>query len=70
MLTWAAGGVSSVIQGVTCHPASHKQGGYLFYFVFLGLHLWHMEVPSLGVEWEVQLLPYATAIATWDPSLI
>ena len=25
--------------------------------VFLGLHLWHMEVPRLGVELELQLPP-------------
>ena len=40
----------------------------LFYFFtflifgFLGPHLWHMEVPRLGVESEVQL----PATATWD----
>ena len=27
-----------------------------FFFFFLGLHLWHMEVPKLGVELELQLL--------------
>ena len=26
------------------------------FFFFLGLHLWHMEVPKLGVELELQLL--------------
>ena len=42
---------------------------YLFiYFVFLGLHLWHIEVPRLGVESELQLLAHATA--TRDPSHI
>ena len=25
------------------------------FFVFLGPHLWHMEVPRLGVELELQL---------------
>ena len=35
---------------------------------FLGLHLRHMEVPRLGVELELQLLTYATATATQDPS--
>ena len=25
----------------------------LFCFVFLGPHLWHMEVPRLEVEWEL-----------------
>ena len=42
----------------------------LFYFCFLGLHLWHMEVPRLGVESEQQLPAYTTAIATLDPSRI
>ena len=38
------------------------------FFVILGPHLWHMEVPRLGVESELQLPPYTTAPATWDPS--
>ena len=37
---------------------------FLNFFVFLGLHLWHMEVPRLGVEWELQLPAYTTATAT------
>ena len=42
---------------------------YLFiYFVFLGLHLLHMEVPRLGVESELQLPAYATATAIHDQS--
>ena len=32
--------------------------------VFLGLHLWHMEVPRLGVELELQLPADATDTAT------
>ena len=39
-------------------------------FFFLGPHLWHMEVPALGVESELQLPDYTTATATWDPSHI
>ena len=39
-----------------------------FIFVFLGLHPQHMEVPTLGVELELQLPAYATATATWDLS--
>ena len=39
-------------------------------FCLLRLHLWHMQVPRLGVESELQLLAYATATATWDPSRI
>ena len=31
-----------------------------FFFVFLGPHPWHMEVPRLGVESELQLLAYTT----------
>ena len=39
---------------------------FLFLFVFLGPHLRHMEVPRLGVQWELQLPVYATAIAMQD----
>ena len=39
-------------------------------FCFLGLHLWHMEVPRLGIKLELQLLAYAAAAATWDLSHI
>ena len=42
---------------------------FLFsFFVFLGLHPWHMKVSSLGVESELQLLAYTTATAMQDPS--
>ena len=40
----------------------------LFLFFFLGPHLWHMEIPWLGVESELHLQAYATATATPDPS--
>ena len=40
----------------------------LFSPLFLGLHLWHMEVPGLADKLELQLLAYATA--TLDPSHI
>ena len=40
----------------------------MFYFIFLGSHLWDMEVPRLGVESELQLLAYITVTAPWDPS--
>ena len=39
-------------------------------FIFLGPHLWHIEVPRLGVQLELQLLAYATATATPDPSRV
>ena len=44
---------------------------YLFiYFVFLGPHVWHMEVPKLRVQSELQLPEYTTATATSDLSHI
>ena len=36
--------------------------------VFLGLHPRHMEIPRLGVKWELQLPAYTMATATWDLS--
>ena len=33
---------------------------------FFRAHLWHMDVPGLGVEPELQLPAYATATATLD----
>ena len=35
--------------------------------VFLGPHPEHMKVPRLGIESELQLLAYTTAIAMLDP---
>ena len=40
------------------------------FFFILWLHMWHMEVPELGVELELQLLAYDTATGTPDPSCI
>ena len=40
----------------------------LLFFVFLGLHPLHMEVPRQGVKLELQLLAYTTAPATGDQS--
>ena len=39
-------------------------------FCSLGLHPWHMDNPKLGVQLELQLPAYATAIAPPDPSCI
>ena len=42
---------------------------FVFCFCFfLELHPWHMEVPSLGVKLELQLLAYTTATAMQDLS--
>ena len=44
---------------------------YLFiYFAFLGLHLWHMAVPRLGVQSGLQLPAYTTATAMQDSNHI
>ena len=50
----------------------HRGCLFFFFFSFLLLHLWHMEVLGLGVKSELQLLAYTTATATvtWDPSCI
>lgn len=48
-------------------------GGWVFwfcFFVFLGPHLWHMELPRLGMESELQLPAGTTATATLDPSRV
>ena len=42
--------------------------GRAIFFFFLGPHLWHTEVPRLGVKSELWLLAYTTAMATQDPS--
>ena len=44
--------------------------GIYLLFIYLGLHLWQMEVPRLGVKLELQLPAYAIATATPDLSLI
>ena len=50
---------------------------YLFYLLtffsfvslpFLGLLLWQMEVPRLGIQLEPQPPAYARATASWEPS--
>ena len=40
----------------------------IYFFFFLGLHIWCMGVPRLGVKSELQLPASATAIATPGPS--
>ena len=43
---------------------------FVLFFTFLGLYPRHVEVPSLGVESELQLLAYTTAAAMRDLSRI
>ena len=40
----------------------------MYFFVLLG-PLWHMEVPRLGVELELQRPAYTTAKAMPDPAI-
>ena len=44
---------------------------YFLFFCFLGLHLWHMEVPRLEGELELQLpaLPHSHSNAGSEPNL-
>ena len=48
---------------------SHRESLLLFFFFwsFLGLLPWYMEVPRLGVQSELQLPAYPTATETRDP---
>ena len=39
-----------------------------FIYLLLALHLWHMELPRLGVKSELQPPAHTTAIVTQDPS--
>ena len=41
---------------------------YFFIFCFLGFHVWHMKVPKLRVESELQLPAYTTATTRQDLS--
>ena len=43
---------------------------FIYLFCFLGPHPWHMKVPRLGAELELQLLVYTIATATLDLSHI
>ena len=54
---------------------------FLFFFFWGGAPLWHMEFPRLGVESELQLLAYATAMqdpihvcdlyhSSWQPQIL
>ena len=43
---------------------------YCLFVCFLGPHLWHIEVPKLRIELELQLPAYTTATATLDLSCV
>ena len=70
-------GVPAVVQWVknpTAAAGSLQRCGLLFFFfssfVFLGPHLWDMEVLRWGVKLELQLPAYATATAMPDLSRV
>ena len=42
----------------------------LFFLSFPGPHPWHLKVPRLGVQSELQPPAYAIATATQDPSCV
>ena len=52
------------------HPWTVHFYFVLFYLVSLRLYLQHMEVPRLGIKWELLLPVYTTATATQDPTCV
>ena len=42
---------------------------FFFFFAFLGLCLWYMEVPRLGFKSELKMPAYAKTTAVWDLSM-
>ena len=59
------------------NPLSHSRNSLSFFlsfvvlfcfvlFCFVGPHAWHMEVPRLGVESELRLPAYTTAVEMPD----
>ena len=56
----------------TCGTSGHLHLNMplMHYHIFLEPHPQHMEVPSLGVESELQLPAYTTAIAIQDMSRV
>ena len=61
----------SIVEALTLHVTVFGDRAFDFFmFCFLGPHLQHMEVPSLGVESELQPPAYTTATAVSDPSHI
>ena len=54
--------LSQIVHYITNQFFLFFSGVFFFWsFVFLGLHLKHMEVPRLGVKSELQPLTYTTA---------
>ena len=66
----ARASVHSCIDQVTGSLIHSTQIFFFLSFVFLGLHLQHVEVPRLGVELELQLPAYTTVTAMLDLSCV
>ena len=62
--------LQSTALGAPRNSGSRMSPNFAFFvclFVFLGPHPWHMEVPRLGVELELQLPAYTTAHGNAGP---
>ena len=64
MGAFSEGGEGTDSGGVGGRPCSSS---FFFFFFFLEPPFWHMEVPRLKVESELQVLAYAIAKAMPDP---
>ena len=53
--------------GQILNPLSFSENFLIIFLFFLGPHLWHMEVPRLGVKSELQLQVNITATAMPGP---
>ena len=61
----------NVFKGHPCYSMHRYVMTFFFFLVlFLGQNSWHMEVPRLGVELELQLPAYTTATAMWGLSCV
>ena len=66
------GTLCGTILGVGAGPGWPLVGSnhYYYYCYFLGSHIWHMEVPRLVVQLDIQLPAYGTDTAMQDPSRV
>ena len=64
VITEMGGGVRVVPSPTVGRLADSSDLAFYLFFVFVGPHPWHMEVPRLGVESELQMPAYTTATAT------
>ena len=70
---WLLNFLSPLEEMQRCNTRPHRKTCVewnFFIFNFLGPHLWHIEVPRLGVESELQLPVHITATAIPDLSHI